>query len=242
MGGPRTRRQFRDRERRADRGPGRRQSHRGRCLPQSASYSRTCATISTIGWPTCSPTGSASTATPSIGAGTLSSPSSTSAAQTYWRRRSEIAACHRLHATRASTSPHRVLSAGPAPQRALAALRISLGRWTTAIEIDEAAQQIAAVVPHRSQHSPTNHQHSAPANDHVSDRSRAVAWLSAQWPSMTCRFRQRPQSAASTLRMYETHPRPASIVGHAEQPGSLDTERGAVGDDQAATASMYRCR
>ena len=37
---------------------------------------------------------------------------------------------------------------GQPPERALAALRFSLGRWTTAIEIDEAAQQIAAGVVH----------------------------------------------------------------------------------------------
>jgi cysteine desulfurase len=43
--------------------------------------------------------------------------------------------------------PSPVLSAmGQPPERALAALRFSLGRWTTAIEIDEAAQQIAAGV------------------------------------------------------------------------------------------------
>jgi cysteine desulfurase len=43
--------------------------------------------------------------------------------------------------------PSPVLSAmGQPPERALAALRCSLGRWTTAIEIDEAAQQIAAGV------------------------------------------------------------------------------------------------
>ena len=43
--------------------------------------------------------------------------------------------------------PSPVLSAmGQPPERALAALRFSLGRWTTVIEIDEAAQQIAAAV------------------------------------------------------------------------------------------------
>ncbi len=45
--------------------------------------------------------------------------------------------------------PSPVLSAmGQHPERALAALRLSLGRWTTAIEIDRAAQQIAAGVVH----------------------------------------------------------------------------------------------
>jgi cysteine desulfurase len=43
--------------------------------------------------------------------------------------------------------PSPVLTAmGQPPERALAALRFSLGRWTTAIETDEAAQQIASVV------------------------------------------------------------------------------------------------
>ncbi len=43
--------------------------------------------------------------------------------------------------------PSPVLAAmGQSPERALAALRFSLGRWTTGIEIDEAAQQIAAGV------------------------------------------------------------------------------------------------
>jgi cysteine desulfurase len=43
--------------------------------------------------------------------------------------------------------PSPVLSAmGQLPERALAALRFSLGRWTTVIEIDAAAQQIAAGV------------------------------------------------------------------------------------------------
>jgi len=47
--------------------------------------------------------------------------------------------------------PSPVLSAmGQPPERALSALRFSLGRWTTAIEIDEAAQQIAVgVAAHR---------------------------------------------------------------------------------------------
>ena len=45
--------------------------------------------------------------------------------------------------------PSPVLSAmGQPPERALAALRFSLGRWTTVIETDEAARQIAAAVVH----------------------------------------------------------------------------------------------
>lgn len=45
--------------------------------------------------------------------------------------------------------PSPVLSAmGQSPERAFAALRFSLGRWTTAIEVDEAAQQITASVVH----------------------------------------------------------------------------------------------
>ncbi len=45
--------------------------------------------------------------------------------------------------------PSPVLSAmGQPPERALAALRFTLGRWTTASEVDEAAQQIAAGVAH----------------------------------------------------------------------------------------------
>jgi cysteine desulfurase len=45
--------------------------------------------------------------------------------------------------------PSPVLTAmGQLPERALAALRFSLGRWTNVIEIDEAAQQIAAGVVH----------------------------------------------------------------------------------------------
>lgn len=45
--------------------------------------------------------------------------------------------------------PSPVLSAmGQPPEHALAALRFSLGRWTTVIETDEAARQIAAAVVH----------------------------------------------------------------------------------------------
>jgi cysteine desulfurase len=45
--------------------------------------------------------------------------------------------------------PSPVLSAmGHPPERALAALRLSLGRWTTATEVDQAAQLIAAGVAH----------------------------------------------------------------------------------------------
>jgi len=48
--------------------------------------------------------------------------------------------------------PSPVLSAmGQPPARALAALRFSLGRWTTDTEIDEAAEQIAAGVAQRDQ-------------------------------------------------------------------------------------------
>ena len=43
--------------------------------------------------------------------------------------------------------PSPVLSAmGQPPERALAALRLSLGRWTTASEVEQAAQLIAAGV------------------------------------------------------------------------------------------------
>ena len=58
---------------------------------------------------------------------------------------------------------------GQPPERALAALRFSLGRWTTAIEIDEAARQIAAGVVHLTAPTFARDQSSAlgPADDHV---------------------------------------------------------------------------
>lgn len=65
---------------------------------------------------------------------------------------------------------------GQPAERALAALRFSLGRWTTVIETDEAARQIAASVAHLT--APNTRPSSitsppAPTDDHVSQGSVA---------------------------------------------------------------------
>ena len=97
--------------------------------------------------PTCSATGSASTATPSTGFPTLNVSINNTRGPDVLAATPGIAAATGSACHEGDHEPSPVLSAmGQLPERALAALRFSLGRWTTAIEIDQAAQQIAAGV------------------------------------------------------------------------------------------------